>query len=152
MSLLRLGGPCTFALEVLLAYSCLLNATSASPTSPAVFDSSLLKHAVGPVACKQPCTDASIQGGFDGIAADVDPAATSALSSVGVPVSYDSAAILNPESSPAESEDDGILHVDPRWGMKRFLLIALLLGGLVRFFTSATYRKFICDVLDPLSF
>jgi hypothetical protein len=36
--------------------------------------------------------------------------------------------------------------------MKKFLLVALCLGGLTRFLTSATYRKFISEVLDPLSF
>ena len=152
MSLLRIGGPCAFALGVLLACSCLLNARSASPKSPAVFDSSLLNHAVGSPACKQPCTDASSQGELEGVVADVDPASTSVPNALDLPISYDARAILDLPSSRTESEDDGILHVDPRWGMKRFLLIALFLGGLVRFLTSATYLKFISDVLDPLSF
>jgi len=152
MSLLRVGGSRAVALGAFLACSCLLKATSTSPKSTGVFDSSLLNHAVGSAACRQPCMDGRFQEGLEGFMSDVSPTSTSAFNAVVLPASYDSTAVLNPTSNRAENEDDGILHVDPRWGMKKFLLIALFLGGLVRFFTSATYLKFISEVLDPLSF
>ena len=131
---------------------CVHAATAASLKDVATFDSPLFDQAIWATSCEQPCpTEASqpISGGL----------AVNRLNRVaGVPeiddllLSDAAAALLKDGSSSSERNDDeGILQIDPRRGIKRFLLAVLFLGGLFRFLTSVTYGKFVAEVLDPLS-
>lgn len=52
--------------------------------------------------------------------------------------------------SPMFDDDDGFLHVDRKFGNKKFLLAVFFLGGLIRYLTSASYRKFLSEVFDPV--
>jgi len=47
-------------------------------------------------------------------------------------------------------EEDGFLQDVHKYGQKRFLLIVLFVGGLIRYLTSASFRRFIAGALDPL--
>ena len=63
---------------------------------------------------------------------------------------YHSGAAIDVASGPsvAESDDDAI-RPDPRPRMKKFMLIVLVLGALVKYLTSPSYLKFVSEVTDP---
>jgi hypothetical protein len=59
---------------------------------------------------------------------------------------------LNPEAilKPLDSDDD-FLHDGPRSKMRKWFLTVLLLGGIIRYLSSDTFRKFVSETLDPLN-
>ena len=125
-------------------------------TTPAMdlvdFDSWLPNHAVAATKCEQPCATECFQSVCNGVAADVARPPAGVLGSTDLPLSYNAGAVLSATPGPTVVDGDGgILHVEPRFWMKRFLLTVLLLGGLIRYLTSPTYRKFLTEVIDPLN-
>lgn len=138
------------SLGLLLVCSCVGKAATAPAMDLADFDSLLLNHTAA--KCEQSCATECFQSVCNGVAADVARPPAGVPESTDLPLSYDAGAILSAASGPtAVDGDEGILHVEPHFGMKRFLLAVLLLGGLIRYLTSPTYIKFISEAIDPLN-
>src|SRR5690242_5333407 len=110
----------------------------------------------------------------DGVAFDVHnnaatqplPEAQSGLQPADQPVSLGSASLTLDEhqdkslssGTPLASkigsalfDEDNTIHPDPRPKMRKWMLTALLAGAIIRYLTSDAYRKFVSEVLDPLS-
>ena len=137
-------------LGFLLVCSCVGKAATAPAMDQADFDSLLLNHAA--TNCEKWCATECFQSVCNGVAADVARPPAGVLGSTDLPLSYNAGAILIATPGPTVVDGDGgILHGEPGFGMKRFLLTVLLLGGLIRYLTSPTYRKFLTEVIDPLN-
>jgi hypothetical protein len=63
---------------------------------------------------------------------------------------YSSAAIAQPAAASA-TDDADYLQDSPRSKMRKWFFAILLVGGLVRYLSSDSYRRFVSDVLDPLN-
>ena len=62
-------------------------------------------------------------------------------------------AALSPEAilKPSGSDSDDFLHDGPRSKMRKWFLTVLLLGAIIRYLSSDTFRKFVSETLDPLN-
>jgi hypothetical protein len=49
------------------------------------------------------------------------------------------------------SDDSDYLRDLPRSKMRKWFFMILFIGGLIRYFSSDSYRRFVSDVLDPLN-
>jgi hypothetical protein len=61
-----------------------------------------------------------------------------------------SGAIAKPSEALATDGDD-IVHDGPRSKMRKWFFVILLIGGLVRYLSSDSYRRFVSETLDPLN-
>jgi len=61
---------------------------------------------------------------------------------------YHSGSTLEIADSQAGDGDDDI-RPDPRPRMKKFMLIVLLIGAVVKYLTSPSYLKLVSEVTDP---
>jgi hypothetical protein len=131
-----------FALPLLLVFTSVAGAASTSSRETVTFDSRLINRTVEGPRCEPACE-------ADGLSTHAGT--TGILDAVQTPLTnlpeINLSAFLN--TSRAEGSDD-FLQVDPKYGFKRFLLVVFIVGGLIRFLTSAYFRKFVCEVLDPL--
>ncbi len=79
------------------------------------------------------------------------------LSSMAVVDLSDTSALLNqteippPANRPLLPEGSEMLADNEELSLRSFISVAILAGALVRFLTSTTFRKFLVDVFDPLS-
>ena len=151
MELLRQRRTSVVWLLALAVGGCLASAF-ASTRDVVSFDAPLLNHAVtGHAVATAVCDEACASAGFH-TSSDAPLVSAAGLDFESLPLSYEPGAVLSALSGPSTGDDDGgILHVDPRWGMKRFLLAVFFLGGLIRYLTSAAYRQFVSDVLNPFN-
>jgi hypothetical protein len=54
-------------------------------------------------------------------------------------------------SAALATDDPDYLQDSPRSKMRKWFFAILLVGGLVRYLSSDSYRRFVSDVLDPLN-
>jgi len=62
---------------------------------------------------------------------------------------YYSGAVIELASEGAVADEEDGIRPDPRPRMKKFMLIVLVLGALVKYLTSPSYLKFVSEVTDP---
>jgi len=86
---------------------------------------------------------ATVDGGFDlaGLVDTQHPLLTSGT--------WHSSSTLNLIPNSSVNGDEDAIRPDPRPRMKKFMLIVLIVGGLVRYLTSPSYLKFVREVMDP---
>src|SRR5262245_4216304 len=79
------------------------------------------------------------------------------LSSMAIMDLNDTRTLLNQSEIPPSAnrpllpEGSEMLDDDKELSLRSFISVAILAGAVVRFLTSTTFRKFLIDVFDPLS-